>query len=180
MIARKFTAVFVLLVFLCTGRVTAGPNATAITADDLFKAAGMLYWNVEIPLDLQEDETLNVMWTFPNAGGEKKEARPTHMHFQGIPPGTLVKVFLWASGSDGNIPNSSSMKFCFIYKTRLAKTKTVFGKIKVPIGFTILSSHEPSGTLLGGSGDSLISLYNEKMKKECALRLSFESKRAVK
>ena len=179
MIARKFTAVFVLLAFLYTGRVTGGPNAEAITADDLFQVARILYWNVEIPLDLQKDETLIATWTFPNADGEKKAARPTHMNFQGIPPGTLVKVFLWAIGSDGNTPDSSGMKFCFRYKTRFAKTKTVFGKIKVPLGFTTLSSHESSGTLLSGSGDWLISLYNEK-NKECDLLLSFESKSDVK
>lgn len=177
---QKLTAVFVLLAFCYSGRVTASPNAEAITADDLFKVAGILYWNVEIPPDLQENETLIARWNFPSAGGEKREAKPMQMNFQGIPPATLVKVFLWAGGTDGDIPDSSGMKFCLRYKTRFAKTKTVFGKVKVPPGFTRLSSHEPSGTLLGGSGDSLISLYNEKMKRECDLLLSLETKIAVK
>ena len=64
MFSRKITAVFLLLVLFYPGRVIAGPNAETITTDDLFKVAGMLYWNLEIPLDLEEDETLLAMWTF--------------------------------------------------------------------------------------------------------------------
>jgi hypothetical protein len=147
-----------------------------ITPDDLFQVAGILYWNLEIPLDFKKDESVVTKWLWPTTSGEKIPAKFVGINFQGIPPGTVVKIFLWVGGLTEATPDSERLKYCLRYKTRFGKNKRVFGKIDLPKGYDFLSSHEPSGTLLSGSGDNLISLYNDKTKRECDLHLEYGHK----
>ncbi len=76
-------------------------------------------------------------------------------------------------------PGSTRLKYCLRYQTRFGKNKKVCGNIDVPVGYDVLVSHKPPGTLLS-SGASLVSLYNDKTKRECDLFIAYGYKRIEK
>lgn len=150
-----------------------GQKAAPITANDLHAISNILYWNVEIPGDLEENEILTTQWRISDKQQEGNLYQASGLDFDGIPAGTKVKIFIWIPTDN---ENTKRLKYCLRYQNLYSQQQTVKGEFEVPKGFKQLYGFAPTGTWLSDSEGFIISLINGTSDNLCLLDFVYKKK----